>query len=94
MVEDKTYLCRCEDLTKQDLHRILEKRDDITLEEIKRLTRATMGPCQGRTCKKLIAKEIARFRGEDLSEVGLPSYRAPINPVKLGKLAGGERDEK
>lgn len=93
MVEDKTYLCRCEDLTREDLHRILEKHDDITLEEIKRITRATMGPCQGRTCKKLIAKEIAKFKGEDSSEVKLPSYRAPINPVKLGKIAGGEENE-
>lgn len=93
MVEDKAYLCRCEDITKEDLHRILEKREDITLEEIKRLTRATMGPCQGRTCKKLIAKEIARFKGEDPSETDLPSYRAPIKPVKLGKIAGGEEHE-
>lgn len=93
MVEDKTYLCRCEDLTKKDLHQILEKHENITLEEIKRLTRATMGPCQGRTCKKLIAREIARFKGEETSEVGLPTYRAPINPIKLGKVARGEENE-
>ncbi|MBS3787637.1 (2Fe-2S)-binding protein [Candidatus Bipolaricaulota bacterium] len=93
MVEDKTYLCRCEDLTKKDLHKILEKHKNITLEEIKRLTRATMGPCQGRTCKKLIAREIARFKGEEMSEVGLPTYRAPINPIKLGKVDRGKENE-
>ncbi|MBS3813706.1 MAG: (2Fe-2S)-binding protein [Candidatus Acetothermia bacterium] len=93
MVEDKTYLCRCEDLTKERLHRILDEHEDITMEEIKRMTRATMGPCQGRTCKELIAREIARYRGEELEQVDLPSYRAPINPTKLGVIAGRDDDE-
>jgi len=93
VVEDRTYLCRCEDLTKEKLHEILDKYDDISMEEIKRITRATMGPCQGRTCKELIAREIAKYRDENLEKVGLPSYRAPITPTKLGEIARSEEND-
>lgn len=89
----KTYLCRCEDITSEEIRQLL--KDGIrTFEEIKRITRCTMGPCQGKTCRNLITQEIAKARGITVAEVDVPTYRAPAKPIKLGELAkiGGEND--
>jgi bacterioferritin-associated ferredoxin len=89
---ERTIVCRCEDLTLKEI------RDEIaaghtTMEEIKRLTRCGMGPCQGRTCRSLLAAEIAQATGVDISLVALTTFRPPLKPVKLGLLlAEEERD--
>ena len=68
MDDRNTILCRCEDLTRE---RILEciQEGCQTIDEIKRITRAGMGPCQGRTCRMLIAQELSACphgRGADV----------------------------
>ena len=83
---EKTYLCRCEDITLEEIRKALED-GATTFEDIKRRTRCTMGPCQGRTCRSLIAQEIAKYRGINVSEVDVPTHRSPVKPVKLGKIA-------
>ncbi|WP_028306623.1 (2Fe-2S)-binding protein [Desulfitibacter alkalitolerans] len=87
----KTYLCRCEDVTLEDVHRLIDSGVQ-TFEEIKRHTRCTMGPCQGSTCRHVLAGEIARKKGLNIEEIDVPTYRAPIRPIKLGTIAGGEAD--
>lgn len=89
----KTYLCRCEDITLEKIQMLL-KDGNQTFEEIKRITRCTMGPCQGKTCRNLIAQEIAKAKGITAADVDVPTYRAPAKPIKLGELAkiGGEHD--
>jgi bacterioferritin-associated ferredoxin len=88
---DPTYICRCEDITREEVRRALDTAAR-TLEEVKRLTRCTMGPCQGRTCRPLLAQEIARHTGVPVSDLDVPTYRAPLKPIKLGAIADGERD--
>jgi bacterioferritin-associated ferredoxin len=91
MDQNKTYLCRCENLTVEDLHKLLDQ-GITSMQEIKRESRCTMGPCQGRTCRELIAKEIAKYKGIDISEVDMPAHRAPVKPIKLGAIAGGGKN--
>ena len=83
---DQTIICRCEDVTRED---ILAAINDgcRTLDEIKRVTRAGMGPCQGRTCRNLIAQELARIYGISVADVLMPNFRAPVEPVNIGVLA-------
>ena len=83
---DQTIICRCEDVTRED---ILAAINDgcRTLDEIKRITRAGMGPCQGRTCRNLIAQELARIYGISVEDVLMPTFRAPVEPVNIGVLA-------
>ena len=88
MDKEKTYLCRCENLTLEDLYKLLDA-GITSMQEIKRESRYTMGPCQGRTCREIIAKEIAKYQEIHLSEVDMPAYRAPVKPMKLGIIAGG-----
>jgi thioredoxin reductase len=56
-------------------------------DQIKRLTRAGMGVCQGRRCREQIQALLALGAGIPLAEIPLASYRAPVRPLSL-RLAG------
>ncbi|OAT79357.1 (2Fe-2S)-binding protein [Desulfotomaculum copahuensis] len=89
---DQIIICRCEDVTKEEIQKLIADGAH-TLDEIKRLTRCGMGPCQGRTCQPLIAREVAAATGQKMAEIKLPTFRPPVIPLKLGALAGGgEKD--
>ena len=85
-VEEKVYICRCEEVTRDEVREWISRGYD-TPEELKRVTRIGMGPCQGRGCTDILVREIARMRGIPVSEVKPPSFRPPAKPVKLGILA-------
>ena len=89
---DNTIICRCEDITRGELHRWIDQ-GVTNLEELKRLSRATMGPCQGRTCRQLILQEIAARTGVPISEAIIPSYSQPLRGVTLGAIADMKLDE-
>ncbi len=56
-------------------------------DQVKRLTRAGMGLCQGRRCREQVAALLALGAGTGLSEVPLATFRAPVRPMPLS-LAG------
>ncbi|MBR0375087.1 MAG: (2Fe-2S)-binding protein [Firmicutes bacterium] len=79
-------ICRCEDMTRQALLDVIAEGYE-TIDEIKRVTRAGMGPCQGRTCRQLIAGELSRIYGIPMEEVLMPTFRPPVRPISMGILA-------
>jgi len=89
MDESKIYLCRCEDITLEDLHKMLDQ-GMTSMEEIKRKSRCCKGPCQGRTCRELIAKEISSYLGTPMGELDIPTFRPPLKPISLGAIAKGD----
>jgi NAD(P)H-nitrite reductase large subunit len=91
-VKDDVIICRCEDVTYGE---IVEAIDSglTTTEEIKRILRCGMGPCQGRTCSRLIARIIAERTGRPLADVAHPAMRPPTRPIEIGVMADGEDDE-
>ncbi len=56
-------------------------------DQIKRLTRAGMGACQGRRCREQVACLLAEQQGVPLDRVPAASLRIPVRPVPLGVLA-------
>ena len=56
-------------------------------DQVKRLTRAGMGLCQGRRCREQVAALLALSAACPLSDVPLATHRAPVRPIPLG-LAG------
>lgn len=88
---DVIVMCRCEDVTLDEV-RDLVARGYTTFEEIKRITRCGMGPCQGRTCRQLVLAEIARATGRDMAAVAPAKFRPPTKPVRLGGAAEGTRN--
>lgn len=59
----------------------------ISQDQIKRLTRAGMGPCQGRRCREQVGAVLARASRTPLGRLPLPSYRAPVRPLPLSAFA-------
>ena len=53
-------------------------------DQVKRLTRAGMGLCQGRRCREQVAALLALGAGAGLGSVPLATYRAPVRPTPLG----------
>lgn len=84
--DENTIVCRCEDITLKDI-RDLIAQGFKTMDELKRISRCGMGPCQGRTCRQIVMRELARATGKDISEVEVSTYRPPAENTKLGILA-------
>ena len=66
----------------EDVNRAIDE-GYTSLEEIKRLLRCGMGPCQGRTCLMLIAQVLSRKTGKPISQMKFPTVRPPVRPVPL-----------
>jgi len=84
--DNAIIVCRCEDVTLGEIRKAI-REGATTLDEVKRITRAGMGPCQGRTCRLLVAGELARYYGKPVSEILQSRYRPPVKPVKMGDFA-------
>ena len=67
--------------------RTLAADGPINQDQIKRLTRAGMGACQGRRCREQIQLLLAVQGNQETGSVPLPSYRAPLRPLPLSVLA-------
>ncbi len=91
-------MCQCEEVTAREIlglrpPRYLGWQGEIhggpgsSPDAVKRLTRAGMGPCQGRRCREQIAALVALHSNTRLAEVPLATYRAPVRPLSLSQLA-------
>jgi thioredoxin reductase len=58
----------------------------VNQDQVKRLTRAGMGPCQGRRCREQVALLLAREAGVAVDRIPLASYRPPVRPLPLSVL--------
>ena len=61
-------------------------------DQVKRLTRAGMGLCQGRRCREQVAALMALGGNVPLSDVPLATHRAPVRPMPLRLAAATEED--
>jgi bacterioferritin-associated ferredoxin len=84
--EDVTVICRCEEVSRDEILRAIADGCD-TVDEIKRMTRAGMGLCQGRTCRRLVAQLVALKTGRPLSEIEPAGFRPPVRPIPVQELA-------
>lgn len=82
-MSSKNIVCRCEEVTEEEIREAISFGAK-EINEIKRLTRAGMGFCQGSTCYFLIKKMLQ----QENSKVQVPSVRPPLKPVSLDDLAG------
>jgi NADPH-dependent 2,4-dienoyl-CoA reductase/sulfur reductase-like enzyme len=56
-------------------------------DQVKRLTRAGMGPCQGRRCREQVALTLAQAAGISPADVPLAFHRPPVRPLPLTVMA-------
>jgi NADPH-dependent 2,4-dienoyl-CoA reductase/sulfur reductase-like enzyme len=88
LVDDDTLVCRCEGITAGQL-RQSGAAGSGSLFSAKLRTRLGMGVCQGRYCTANAAVLLAQTTNCPISEIGLPSIRPPLVPVRLKDIAAG-----
>jgi NADPH-dependent 2,4-dienoyl-CoA reductase/sulfur reductase-like enzyme len=86
LADATTLVCRCEDVTAQQIADVLF---DGSLEPAPAIaeTRAGMGSCQGRNCASQIAAVISQHAGQPIQRVPPITPRPPVMPLPLGALA-------
>lgn len=82
MMKEEFIICRCEEVKKEEITEVI-REGAKTADEIKRLTRAGMGLCQGRTCRRLVNQIIAEETHKPIAEINPSGYRPPVRPLKL-----------
>ena len=78
-------VCRCEEVTKEEILEAIAAGCH-TVTWVKRMTRAGMGLCQGRTCGRLVARLIVEQTGQDPAQVLPDTRRPPVRPIPVGIL--------
>lgn len=79
-------ICRCEEIEIEEIREWIARGYD-TFDELKRVLRVGMGPCQGRGCRDIIMRELSKATGKPISELSPGTMRPPIKPIKLSLLA-------
>ena len=67
--------------------RTLAADGPVNQDQVKRLTRAGMGACQGRRCREQVQLLLAMQGNQPTGSIALPSYRAPLRPLPLNVLS-------
>ena len=79
-------ICRCESVRLNQLRQAIHQSKVTTVNQLKKLTRAGMGPCQGRTCSKTVEKLLESEAG---IPVGSEPYRSrpPVRNISIASLS-------
>ncbi len=86
--DDDLIICRCERVKFGRIQASIQRSGAQTVNQIKKLTRAGMGLCQGRTCAKVVESILA---AEGQAPLGSEPYQArpPVRGVTVDALAFG-----
>lgn len=87
-----TMICRCSDVTLERIDELIDQ-GYTTFDEIKRITRIGMGPCQGKTCTLLVLRELSIKTGKPMSALSPQTARPPAVGVTLEAIAKGARSD-
>ncbi len=96
---DKTFLCRCEDVTLEEFRDAYDEGFS-ELESLKRYTGVGTGFCQGKGCLSEAAQELAALRDTPPGKIRLTTIRPPAESMTFAQLAaldvpppGGDPEE-
>ena len=86
LLTSETIVCRCEEIRAVSIREAIDE-GALTINDVKRRTRAGMGLCQGVYCTATIATMIADEGGVSRHDVVPMTARPPVRVVPLGSLA-------
>ena len=86
--DNDLLICRCEGVRLGRIQAAIQRSGAQTVNQIKKLTRAGMGPCQGRTCVRIVETILAAALP---AAAGVEPYQArpPVRGIAVGTLAAG-----
>ena len=84
--KDDLIICRCECVSFGQIQSAIKRSGAQTVNQVKKLTRAGMGLCQGRTCAKVVESIL---ESEGISPPGTEPYQArpPVRGISIAALA-------
>lgn len=85
-VQPPNYLARPPAMCARSLETLV-KDGPANQDQIKRLTRAGMGVCQGRRCRDQVTMLLALESNKPFGSIPLASHRAPVRPLPMKILA-------
>ncbi len=85
--EANVCVCRCEEVDAATVRQAISE-GAITINDVKRRTRAGMGICQGIFCTGAIAEMIHAHAGVPLEEIEPMTARPPARLMSVADLAG------
>jgi bacterioferritin-associated ferredoxin len=88
-IADDTYVCRCEEITAAQVRSAIAG-GAVSVNDVKRRTRAGMGLCQGIFCVRTIAELIHAVAGVPLATLAPMTARPPARVIALAALANPE----
>ncbi len=91
MNELTKFVCLCEEVTIEDIEKVIKEENIRDLETLKRRLRVGMGHCGGRYCINLLLKLYPKLFGESpryktSEELHIPKPRPPVKPTALAKF--------
>lgn len=89
---EDVLICRCEEVTEAEIMAAI-RSGCRSVAAIKRMTRAGMGACQGRSCGRLIQQILIREKILSPDDVRPDKSRFPIVPCPIGSVRGGGHEE-
>ncbi|MBS7645740.1 (2Fe-2S)-binding protein [Candidatus Bathyarchaeota archaeon] len=89
----RRIICRCEEVSEEEILKAV-RQGATDLDAVKRMTRAGMGLCQGRTCSRLIENIIHYTLGVPYEDIAPVTVRAPIRPIPVKFLSDMDLDQK
>lgn len=89
--KEEIVVCRCEEISLEEIRKWIAMGYQ-TFDELKRVLRVGMGPCQGRGCRDIILREISKATGKPMDSISQGVIRPPVKPIKLGLCAWGEEE--
>lgn len=82
-------ICRCEDIAEEEIVQKI-KEGYQTMDDLKRILRVTMGLCQGKGCRRHIAKILSRELNIPIKDIVQPTFRPPVKPIPVSAAADRE----
>ena len=79
-------VCRCSDITVDEIRSYI-KQGHRSVDELKRMSRLGMGPCQGRTCIPVVMRELSLMLNVPVEEISPATYRPIVTSIKFGDVA-------
>ena len=81
-------VCRCEEVYLSEIQDAIARGVD-SFAELRRLTRAGMGLCQGHTCGRLVRAMLAQASGRESGDIAPATVRAPVKPLPVAVIGSG-----
>lgn len=89
--DSQTFICHCDDVSLEQILKVIGDRTFISVDEIKHTTRLGMGACRGKRCIKRL-KQVLYPMGINI--VGDATPRGPLsNQVSMGELTPRDAKE-